>query len=920
MNEPHEPSAEKSPISPADCSPGTSSSESSSHASDIKPRIKPKESITEASEEAEALQLMREKLPTYVTDSFIVTGFDTLKVISEMDCSDFGEIERYITTEYEGDSRFKPGFTVSGNFKFLPGHRKRITNFVSSVKQELTKKLLKRSKQQSTPHCVHPKKRKCVDYQEPVPESLGESVEFTKSTVSKAKSSGFVFKNENQVTIIAKIRQQTVKWQRKQTFNSLRGLKEHEHFTIHADRFDEDVFSLYITCNICGNITYLGCKNENIMLSNWTRHISKCVVKQNMPVYKYGNIKDFFVPVTKDTKQPFHVQTSSSSESSTPLPVSSNNSLHNSDISDTIATDGHDIKSHVDWSRSTRKKMALMKSASDPNQALITSFYDLVDSVDAILNKNPEIGQAVKEVMVGRSVSFPPLFKSLIENAERNLGRVPQKVRHNTLLKKFATSLAIYCGPMAYNFIASNMPGALPSLRTVHRYIAAEYMPFHEGEFRFDELLDHLNNYDAAKIVSLGEDATRVVSRIEYDAETDKLIGFVLPCENNGLPVLDSFLATSFETMEAHFKTGSIAKYAFVYMAQPLTVGVPAFCLACIGTDNKFNADIVLKRWKYIYNELNQRGISLVSVGADGDSRELRAMQVSTQLLSSSQNTVNSTYIGSKISIPLEWKTWFAMKQPTSVTCIQDTVHIAVKLKTRLLKPSIILPFGKFVAGVHHLRIVQQTFSKDEHGLREKDINYKDKQNYEAVLRMTSDSTSNLLRQIPDAKGTVAYLEMVKSINDSYLDMSLDIQDRIQKAWYAVFVLRYWRQWIVLHPQYTLGNNFISNNSYMCVELNAHALIVHLLSLPPESESFSPMLLGSQSCEKLFRAARSMSSTFSTVINFGLLGLLRRLHRLQIQIKLESECEKTNIKYPRVDAHKKKDGYCKLKNTCKPQQ
>ena len=75
-----------------------------------------------------------------------------------MDCSDFGEIERYITTEYQGDGRFKPGFTVSGNFKSLPSHCKRITNFVSSVKQELTKKLLKRSKQQSTPHCVHPKK------------------------------------------------------------------------------------------------------------------------------------------------------------------------------------------------------------------------------------------------------------------------------------------------------------------------------------------------------------------------------------------------------------------------------------------------------------------------------------------------------------------------------------------------------------------------------------------------------------------------------------------------------------------------------------------------------------------------------------------------------------------------------------------
>jgi len=68
----------------------------------------------------------------------------------------------------------------------------------------------------------------------------------------------------------------------------------------------------------------------------------------------------------------------------------------------------------------------------------------------------------------------------------------------------------------------------------------------------------------------------------------------------------DSFLATSFEAMEASFKEGSVAKYAFVYMIQPLTIGVPAFCLACIGMDNKFNAELVIKCWHYIHNELNQ--------------------------------------------------------------------------------------------------------------------------------------------------------------------------------------------------------------------------------------------------------------------------------------------------------------------------
>ena len=49
-----------------------------------------------------------------------------------------------------------------------------------------------------------------------------------------------------------------------------------------------------------------------------------------------------------------------------------------------------------------------------------------------------------------------------------------------------------------------------------------------------------------------------------------------------------------------------------------------------------------------------------------------------------------------------------------------------------------------------------------------------------------------------------------------------------------------------------------------------------------------------------------MSSTFSTIINFGLLGLLRRLHRLKIQFSLETQSEHTGISYPNVQARKAK--------------
>ena len=63
---------------------------------------------------------------------------------------------------------------------------------------------------------------------------------------------------------------------------------------------------------------------------------------------------------------------------------------------------------------------------------------------------------------------------------------------------------------------------------------------------------------------------------------------------------------------------------------------------------------------------------------------------------------------------------------------------------------TIILPLGKYTAGGRHLRLLQNTFSKDQHGLREKDINHKDKQNFEAVLQITSDSVMQLLKNMPD--------------------------------------------------------------------------------------------------------------------------------------------------------------------------
>lgn len=251
----------------------------------------------------------------------------------------------------------------------------------------------------------------------------------------------------------------------------------------------------------------------------------------------------------------------------------------------------------------------------------------------------------------------------------------------------------------------------------------------------------------------------------------------------------------------------------------------------------------------------------------------MKVMQISSSLLPPKTDYPFDVYSSLKRpKIPPSWESWFYSHNVSTVTYVQDVVHVVVKLKCRLIKPSVLLAMGGYVAGSHHLRTVQFTYYKDKHGLRERALDCKDKQNYDAVLHIIR--ASELLNNIPDATGTKCYVEVMQCVVESYLNKSLDPVTRIEKIWYAVFFLRYWRQWILLCPQYTLKDNFITNNAYICIELNAHALIMFLMTVRDncDDSAFLPWRLGSQTCEKAFRAARSMTSTFSTIINFGMLG------------------------------------------------
>ena len=215
-------------------------------------------------------------------------------------------------------------------------------------------------------------------------------------------------------------------------------------------------------------------------------------------------------------------------------------------------------------------------------------------------------------------------------------------------------------GPSAYDLFHKNMPLALPSLSTVRKGIHKSFNGIAEGCFQFDQLLDYLIAYSAAKHVS--EDATRVVSRIKYDPNTDRLVGFVLPFDKDYIPMPNILLATSFERIEEIFMTESKVMYACLYMAQALKPGVPPFCIALIGSDNCFTNKTVVARWKYILKECNSRSIHVIGISADGDSRLLSAKRLSSKLQPVKTDLkFNVSQVPKLDSLPPAWRKLFSL-------------------------------------------------------------------------------------------------------------------------------------------------------------------------------------------------------------------------------------------------------------------
>lgn len=191
-----------------------------------------------------------------------------------------------------------------------------------------------------------------------------------------------------------------------------------------------------------------------------------------------------------------------------------------------------------------------------------------------------------------------------------------------------------------------------------------------------------------------------------------------------------------------------------------------------------------------MFDAAAKEGITIAGVSSDGDTILLSAMY-------------NCTFQ----HVSHNWS-WFHAELKPKFVNVQDSIHLLVKLRQKIVKPSDIMPMGNTnLASRGHLLSLISSVSKDHHKLTLTTIHVKDKMNFKSAQTLCAQEVSTQLRkEIPNSEGTAVFLDMMRETAAAYLDPSLKPLESINMAWTWVRFVRCWRQFILSNPDLTLSH------------------------------------------------------------------------------------------------------------------
>lgn len=210
-------------------------------------------------------------------------------------------------------------------------------------------------------------------------------------------------------------------------------------------------------------------------------------------------------------------------------------------------------------SRSFKRKRQLYNSIS--NQTRIPQHFKVVDEIQTLLNKNKNLQTTIQNLLnpivapAQDSVTSYDVLNLLVKTAKENQKTKQNGYRYDDVIKKFSSYIFMLSGRLCYETLSKNI--GLPSPSSISRYLKTNGPVVVEGVLRCEELKKYLVDNNLPLFVWLSEDATRINGRIQYDSNTNQLIGFVLPFDSNGMPISSVYMARSASEIEKHFLNDS---------------------------------------------------------------------------------------------------------------------------------------------------------------------------------------------------------------------------------------------------------------------------------------------------------------------------------------------------------------------------
>jgi hypothetical protein len=467
----------------------------------------------------------------------------------------------------------------------------------------------------------------------------------------------------------------------------------------------------------------------------------------------------------------------------------------------------------------------------------------------------------------------PGIIKCIADSLLR--GRRHRQVSEE--IKLFFARVLLHGGPQIHDQVSAAVLG--PHVSTTRRLIRTlkkgkiyEWSPDRFEEV--DTILTGLSLKHAPCM--LVEDGTALEKHFDVVRRTNKVVLIGAASQSS----YEFKTTTDFDAFleRAIVVTPLPATIFHLYLLVPLVHGAPAIPVVVQlmdGTTDTYNAASVARAWRYVWHHLLSRGVNMV--GHSGDGAPPFRSATLQHLLRETGTTHGDRCISIQhflIQMVLPYMSFSREQIPRPLAIASDFLHILFRLRRQFLDPARILVLFRLVCSPIKL-ITYENVKGRVHslGLRAGDMDFHDKQNFNACLRLFDictrmtkgvqetyavDTIRSAMKCTPEYFGLYLFLEFCHCFTSIFVIKNISIKDIITNCTFCLTFLGYWDMSVHENPQCTRRVNFITKETRddILMLMNVVILTIKMFSIHYPNVKFVPSMMSSRFNEYAFQGLR----------------------------------------------------------------